>query len=517
MGDLVRKVRETLGRHRMVERGDGVVVGVSGGPDSVALLVCLADLREMLALRLHVAHLDHMLRGADAEQDAQYVRNLAESLKIPSTVDQVDVAALSRSLGTSVEEAGRSARYAFFAQVARSLGFTRVAVAHHLDDQAETVLMRIVRGTGVRGLAGIPPVRPLQGGFSVIRPLAHVTRAEIEEFLRERGLSPRQDVSNQETVYTRNRIRRELLPLLEARYNSGIREALERLACSAAEDDAFLTSLAREKLAHLRSLLPPGSLPRDLASALPASLLARVLNLCFAEVAGDRRDLYHVHIGNLIRLLSLGTAGDSVDLPRGVQATLTYDRLVFELREPPEGAEEVGSSPGAPLPRVRLAVPGITVLSDLGWAILAAVDETDGEERREKDLDAQGVQGLAAVARAAFARCGLGDIRCDPDDIGTEWAVFDQDELPGELSARPWSSGDRMAPFGMAGTKKLSDLFSDLKIPRRDRSSYPVVLSGDRVIWVAGLRAGRDAPVVGQTRRVLALARERACERVADG
>jgi len=306
-------MRENLRRYAMVAPGDGVVAGVSGGPDSVALLDLLFRLREEFNLRLTVAHLNHMLRGREAEEDAAFVAGLAARYGLPFTGERVDVRAYRAVHGGSLEEAAREVRYAFFARVAGETGAARVALGHNADDQAGTVLFHFLRGTGPAGLKGIPPVRGL-----FIRPLLTVRRAAIEAYLAERGLTARLDRSNVRPVYTRNKIRLLLLPLLEKEYNPRIVDALGRLAEVCREEDAYLEALAERALrdallAHEEGLL---RLKAAQVTALPLALRRRVIRLAWQRVTGSEYPLDFGDVERVDRLLADPAGGKQTPLPR---------------------------------------------------------------------------------------------------------------------------------------------------------------------------------------------------------
>jgi len=323
--EFVRAVRDYCAAHELLGHGDGVVAAVSGGPDSVALLTALKELSRPLGLKLHVVHLDHRLRRGSAA-DGDFVRKLAAQLGLRATVGRTDVRALARQRRCSLEEAGRLARYSLFYRVARKLGFMRVAVGHNRDDQAETVLMRFLRGSSASGLAGISPKRLLEdplgrssrGGRScwVIRPLLARSRAEIESFLRLRGARWRRDPSNADQAFSRNRIRHELIPLLERRYNPAVRLALARAAQALGEEDAFLEDAARKAFGEISRRAAGGvRLRLEKAARLPLPLRRRVFRLAAVAAGADLPRLTQAHLDALVALVIPG-------IPRRAEAHL---------------------------------------------------------------------------------------------------------------------------------------------------------------------------------------------------
>ncbi|MDD2201281.1 MAG: tRNA lysidine(34) synthetase TilS [Firmicutes bacterium] len=541
-GDMLdATAKQCIERYSMIDPGDGIVVGVSGGPDSVALLLFLLDIATELDLRLHIAHVNHMIRGADADADADYVEELGHSLGVPVTIRRIDVPRAARTTGATIEDAGRSARYGLFRQTAKALGFAKVAVGHNADDQAETVMMRVIRGTGIRGLAGIPATRDMGEGIRLIRPLINTTRRAIEAYCKEKNINPRQDRTNVDVAYFRNRVRWELLPLLEAKYNSNVRGSLVRLALTAAEYEAYLRSDANELLEQAMAKTTAGggeeagaeagpsrrkaAVQLDLAvlRGAPPALLARALATAFGMVADGEHDLYYPHVNAMCELVATGSVGDSIDLPRGVRAWLTYECLIVDQAEETDvGLSSEGASRehgdwgadyrgGDAAACAKLEVPGVTLAHGCQVKLYAAVGEVNEEPDGFTDVwrERPQPQDLVLMARRACVECGFGEMTLDPSGLGIAWVICDADKAEmDKLSVRPWEAGDRLAPFGMEGTKKVSDIFIDEKIPRGHRAQWPVVVSGGEVIWVVGLRASGIAPVDAKTRRYVVLVSE---------
>ncbi|MGB9793129.1 MAG: tRNA lysidine(34) synthetase TilS [Thermacetogeniaceae bacterium] len=462
--DFRNKVLAFIESRRLLRPGMKVVVGVSGGVDSVALLHVLKE-ATTLSLSLHVAHLNHLLRP-EAGEEARFVRSLARSWGIPVTTGYADVRRIAAAKKTSVEAAGRIARYSFLRHVARMVGADRIAVAHHADDRVETILLNILRGTGPSGLSGIP----VRNG-NVVRPLLCVTRAEIEGYCREAGLKWCVDPSNLSTDYQRNKIRHILLPLLRKEFNPRVEEALLRLAEIVEEEDLFLSEYALRVGRRLVKKRGKRELRLDLSRflRLPRPLQRRLLRSAVVAVAGGLKDFGYIHVEDSIRLLSEGGVGAEVHLPCGVRVRKSYrDFAVFKGEMAPEKRPPVER---------RIAVPGTTELPELGFTVFAQIVERDGGGR----LDL-------------------------PDFSGSPWvAFFDYDELRLPLFVRTRRPGDRIRPFGMEGSKKLKKLFGDLKIPLEERDRIPLVASDGEIYWVVGCRRSRDALVTPETRRVLVL------------
>jgi tRNA(Ile)-lysidine synthase len=476
--DLLPHVRQTMRRYQLISPGDTVIVGVSGGPDSLCLLHVLAALAPPLAARLHVAHLHHGLRAAEADADAAFVAGTAAAWGLPCTLEQADVAALARQSGASLEEAAREARYAFLGRLAAQLDAQAVAVGHNADDQAETVLMHFLRGSGLAGLRGMQPksALPDAGGSGVkgclIRPLLFTPRADILAYCTEHGLQPRFDRSNEDTTFYRNRLRHELLPLL-ATYNPQIRLILGNTAAVLADDYELLR---RDLLAAWPAIAleeDGGRLVLDLHAwrGLPAALQRGVLREAIRRLrAASLRNVSFVHVDHAFWLLHEGRAGDRMTLPAGLELVLGYDRFAVG-----DGGVDlpVNDLPLLDVEWLPLPVPGTVDLA--GWQVamtlLAAADLPPGWQ--------------------------------DNSDPWQAW--LDADVLGPGPALRTRRDGDRFQPLGMAGRSKLlAELFTNAKVPAAARDRWPLLLaSGGDIAWVCGLRIDERAAVTAATQQVV--------------
>ena len=494
MAKVLDQIRETIEQHHLVSPGDAVVVGVSGGPDSLCLLHTLCRLRGEYDLSLHVAHLHHGLRGTEADADAEFVQTLAADWQLPCTVEQAGVPALAREYGLAVEEAARRARYAFLSRVASSIGARTIAVGHNADDQAETVLMHYLRGSGLAGLRGMLPRTPLTDyrllepatpdprgsefpipSLHLIRPLLEVTRTEILAYCAFYGLQPRFDRSNLDTTYFRNWLRHDVLPLL-ALHNPNVREVLRRSARVIAGDYALLRSLLEETWPNV--ILEEG--PRiafDLLAwrALPTSLQRSTLREAIHRLRRSLRNINFVHVENALRVACDGTTGDQTTLPGGLMLTVGCDRFTIadvHAAEPPPDCPLLPLE-GDPL---LVAVPGDTLLPGSEWVLRARI------------LDRE---ALPAGWEA------------NPDP----WrAVLDADAAGSEVWLRTRCPGDRFQPLGMEGrTAKLADFLTNQKVPRALRDRWPLLVGEGGIAWVCGQRLDESARVQDATKRVLSL------------
>jgi tRNA(Ile)-lysidine synthetase-like protein len=489
--DLLREVRRTIQRYRLINPGDTVVVGVSGGPDSLCLLHVLAALMPGLTVRLHVAHLHHGLRGADADADAAFVAEIAAAWGLPCTVQQADVAALANQTGASLEEAAREARYMFLGRLAGEISAQAVAVGHNADDQAETVLMHFLRGSGLAGLRGMQPRSPFPVpkltivncqlsivncqlsivNLRLIRPLLLVPRTDVLQYCAEHGLTPHYDRSNEDTTFFRNRLRHELLPLLES-YNPQIRRTLANTAAVLADDYELLRGNLLATWPDVVTQKGGGRLVVDLAAwrGLPIALQRSVLREAIHRLRASLRNVNFVHVDNALWLLREGVAGDRMTLPAGLELVLGYDR--FAMGD--EGIElPVNDLPQMDVEWLPLPVPGTLDLG--GWQV-------------EMTL-------------------------LDPANLPLGWtentdpwqAWLDADALGPTPALRTWCEGDRFQPLGMAGRSKLlAELFTNVKIPAPARQRWPLLTtSAGDIAWVCGLRVDERAGITATTQQVL--------------
>lgn len=317
---LIDKVKSTVKRYNLLSKGDAVVVGVSGGPDSLALLYILNNLRKIFGLKLHIVHIDHKLRR-DSGKDKEFVINLAKKFKIPVTAETVDIRRLS-SKG-SLEEIARNVRLEALFKVSKRIRAQKVALGHNLDDQAETLLMRVLRGTGLYGLSGILPKRKF-GKFTLIRPLIGVRRKDIESFLKKIKIAPRTDKTNSEDIYFRNKIRNKLLPLLEKEYSGNLKTILSNMAENIGYDYDYLL---REAGRHLSKA--SNRINLDKFSKLHPSIQRLVLRLSISRIKGDTRAITFQHILELEDLILNRPINSIVDLPKSISVIKKKKTLIF--------------------------------------------------------------------------------------------------------------------------------------------------------------------------------------------
>jgi tRNA(Ile)-lysidine synthase len=433
---MLLKIQATLAK--MLTPDEPLLVGVSGGPDSVALL----DILMKSGWRPHVCHLNHQLRGAESDADAEFVRQLATQHGLSCTIESCKVA--------GDEDSARRARHEFFARVAATTNIQKLALAHTADDQVETFLLRLFRGAGVPGLVGIWPERQL-GDLRVVRPLLKARRAEVIEYLNAQGLKFREDSSNVDTKFTRNRIRHELLPLLEREYNPAIRDVLLNTTEILRDEDFYL-------LRHIAQRFYMAVCQNDAVN---------VKALANCPIAVQRR------------ILRFWLGGDSEDGPR----------FTFEHIESARGAA-LGDSPSA-----EIDLPDdLVVYREYEWL----------QKAQRKDIEpVRGRWPLNLTGETIIRELGMRFV------VGETGERFDGDALGGSLFVRTWKNGDRFQPLGMSESKKLQDFFVDEKVPRRRRGRVPLVCTADgRIAWVVSHRIAEPFKVTGQTHRTVQLQAE---------
>jgi tRNA(Ile)-lysidine synthase len=464
---LFERVRRTIRNHAMARKGARVLVALSGGPDSVALTHLLLELQTDGDLAVAgLAHFHHQLRGADADEDEAFCRGMSAALGLPIDVGRADVRGVARASGRSIEDTARELRYRFLEAAADRLGADAVATGHTLDDQAETFLLRLVRGSGSRGLAGILP----RAG-RIIRPLIDIGRADLREYARERGLGWREDATNADLSIPRNRIRHELIPYVERFFNPRIADVLAREAALAHRDDDRLTAEAIDLARTIVLTTKTGNIEIDAValSSLDPALSSRVAHLALSQAAGGR----FIGSDQVLRVLQL--AGD----PHGATADLPGQRATRHGHVIVLGPPAPRIRGGKPDPtnsfRFPLSIPGEVTLDKQEWTVSA---------RRLESLDRPGGFGPARGVEVVIA--------ADPVSL--------------PLAVRFRQRGDRFRPLGMDHGKKLQDFLVDRKIPKEIRDSLPLVVDGDdRIVWVVGESVSEDFRVTEPARGVILL------------
>ena len=473
MKNIVEQTELFIRKHGMIEKDDTVIAGVSGGADSVCLLFILCGLREKLGFQVKVCHVNHGMRGRAADADEAYVEELCARLNVPCRIFHEDVELIAAKRKQSLEEAGRAVRRTAFETMCREDGGTKIATAHHRDDNAETVLLNIARGTGLKGLCGI---RPVQGKW--IRPLLGSDREQIEAFLKGQGLSWCIDATNEEDEYTRNRIRHNILPAMEAQVNAGTVRHLEELSAQAREVWEYLeqgVEEARKRCVRAQGRAEAASGSGEKAEcaeiridgtafAQEASAIQKLLlKECIAAVRGGEKDIASVHLKAVMELFGR-QCGKTLDLPGGVAAERTYDGVTIRKRK--NGKRESAEA-------VQLNVPGETVLPDGIHRVICRFADIS-EKGRAKEL---------------------------PQKSYTKW--IDYDIIKYGLSVRTRQSGDYLVVDEKGSRQKLKSWFINEKIPRELRDEMLLVADGHHIVWIPGWRMSRACQISNRTKRIL--------------
>jgi tRNA(Ile)-lysidine synthase len=471
---LEQRIADFIRKHHLVSQGETLVIGVSGGADSVCLLHVLSKLKTIFDLQLYAAHLNHKLRGEESDEDAWYVVALAESLGIPLILDTRDVASFQEKQRCSLEEAAREIRYQFLSGAAGEAGASRVAVGHTRDDQVETVLMHILRGTGITGLRGLQPETALSTGeegvrLIVVRPLLEVSRLETVAYCNKFRLKPRFDSSNQSCAFFRNRVRLELLPLLR-KYNTQVDTALLRLAAIATDETCYLEEQISGLWPEIVCVEPNALyLDKEKMCGLTSTLQRYLFRKAIEQLLGNIKDIEADHIEAMLHFLTK-PAGKILQLPREVRLAVEYGRVVLSLAE-------TSLSPFPVLNKeVVLNLPGETMVP--GWRIITEI--LDKNE----------------------ATCGF-------TNQNNFTALFDPQKTGSDLLVRSRKRGDRFQPLGMSQQKKLQDFMVDARIPQSWRGSVPLLCSPDKILWVVGWRIDERVKVSGDTEKICRVTFER--------
>jgi tRNA(Ile)-lysidine synthase len=444
----------------LIATGDKVLIGVSGGADSIALLHVLHRFSQVQNYSLIVAHINHMARGKDSDADAGFVESVAEELKLPFYLKKINVGIERLKLKTSFQDAARIIRYQFFEETLQSIGGNRVALGHTADDQVETILINIVRGTGLKGLAGIPQVRD-----SIIRPFLKFYRKDLEIYVKENNISFREDSSNSDKKYLRNRIRHVLIPHLET-YNPSIKKCLQEMSGIAREEDSLLSKTTTDIFKQKRGKYNEKNIIWDIEDfqSYPIALRQRLVREIFCHITGDMQAITAHHVQQIINLFNSPKTGKMLNIPRGVSVTCSYESVFFsKISDGICENEQLVT---------QIAIPGTTEL-------------LEGPIRK--------VQTQIIVCNTELSSLET-----------SRQAFFDLEKTGLGIKARFFRAGDRFCPLGMTGNKKLKSFFIDQKVPQRMRSHIPILTNADDdIIWVYGQRISHHYRVTDKTEKVL--------------
>ena len=462
---MIREIAAFIKEYSLIEEGDLVVCGVSGGADSICLLYCLKALEKEGGFRLHAVHVHHGIRGREADEDERFVRDTAERLKIPYKAVFADVPAYAETHKKSEEEAGRILRKEAFSSYIREIGAERakIALAHHRDDLAETVIFQLARGSGLAGLAGIRP-KLTDGEITVIRPLLGIPRQRIEDWLRKEGIPYRTDHTNLEDKYIRNRIRHHVMPYLEAEIHRGASCHLAENAFLAGEALDFIEEEARKRSAQYVRVCGSDSkaeeilLAKEAFSEEPPFMIPYILRYCLKMISPHQQDISRIHLEDLKKLAGRQT-GKQIDLPGGLVAERTYEGLRFCKKNVGKKQEEGFDEELAEGKTVRIP----------GWKLYCTEDN-----------------GICFPI---------------PEKTYTKWIDFAI--ISDELRVRTRKPGDFLTVRSDGARKKLSDYMTDARIPVSRRDRIPVIADGQEIVWIIGYRLNERYKISEKTEKIL--------------
>ena len=446
---MKKKVLDFIRKNKLVKKGDSVVLGVSGGADSICMLNILAELQKRLGISLYVLHVNHHIRP-EGNADADFVRNVCTKLKIPHRVVNADVPGIAKHEKISVEEAGRYVRYEEFSNYAYEVGAKKIAVAHNSNDNAETVLMNLARGTGIKGLGGIAPKREMEDAngnvLEVIRPILCLSRKEIEQYLKENEIEYVTDATNESTDYTRNKIRLEIMPLLE-NINDNAMQNITNASNELKDTSEYIEKDVDEAYNKFVTEENGRLFLSDESFAIDPIVLTGVIRKMIENTAGKLKDITRIHVGDVVSL-SEKQVGKKIDLPYSIVAEREYEGISISTESnEPEGEEDVKE-------------------------VVVTFEEDDFDREHIEELKY------------------------------TKWLDYDK---IGDVVVRTRKRGDYIVIGADGSTKKLKKYFIDEKIPRRERDQVLVVADGNHVLWVVGYRISEDVKVTPETKKVIKL------------
>ncbi|MFD3155551.1 tRNA lysidine(34) synthetase TilS [Haloimpatiens sp. FM7330] len=453
---MLDKVLETIKVNNMFAKGDKVIVAVSGGPDSMCLLHMLYNIKNQLDISIVVAHLNHCLRGKDADEDEKCVEKFCEKVGVKFFSKRVDVNKLANDKNISCELAGREARYQFFHEVKDKTKAQKIAVAHNANDKAETVIMRIIRGTGLDGLSGIKPIRD----NVIVRPIINLTRQEIEEYCKQNNIDTRIDKTNLENIYSRNKIRLELIPYIEKNFNKDIINTINRFSEIVSKDNEYLEKLANDKYEMYCNFKNGKIIINKQIFYEDEAILTRVVRICLLKIKGNLYNLEKKHIYDILKIQKHST-GKKINLPGNLIVTNNYgDIYIYNKQDMNFDSNE----------QVRINLNSKQYINNLSININTCIEENNINIKYESNEYIK---------------------------------YFDFEKIQGDILLRFRRKGDRFTPLGMKGSKKLKDLFMDLKIPKDERDRIPLICFGNNIGWVVGYRISEKYKIDRNTRKIL--------------
>ena len=454
--DIRKRFLKFIKEKNIVKSGDKILVGLSGGPDSVCMLNLLCSIRDEEKIEVAAAHINHMLRGEEADKDEEYSKKLCESLGVRFFSKRIDINKYALETGKSSELAGREARYDFFDEIINKINFNKIATAHNANDQAETILMRIMRGTGLEGLGGIPVER--EGKY--IRPILFMKREEVEQYCKENNLNPHIDATNLERIYSRNKVRLDILPYMKNNFNPNIVETINRMALLLQDDNEFIEG-------EVNKAYKDNCFERENSIVISKNLfnihsaiVTRVIRKALFIINKSNYDMEMKNIEDIIELSNLGT-NKRVDLPKDIYAENVYGDIIIRKKE-----------------YIKNKLSNELTLN-------------------KKDILHNEVIFDEYIIN--FDLVNNKDIKQENDELIKK---FDYDKI-NNVTIRYRKDGDRITPLGMKGSKKLKDIFIDMKIPKEKRDEIPLIQFNDEISWIVGIKMSDKFKITKETKHIL--------------
>lgn len=452
---MIQKVKNTIEEYRLINNNDKIIVAVSGGPDSMCLLDILRKMKDDIRIELIVAHINHCTRGEESDGDEEYVREYCKKYNIVFKSLRVDIEKVAKENGISTEMAGREERYAFFDKIFHENNANKIALAHNANDLAETVLMRIIRGTGLEGLEGIKPIRDNK----YIRPILYSMRSEIESYCEKERLNPRIDKTNEQNIYSRNKIRLDLIPYIKENFNGDIINTINRLAMNARMDNeyfdyvtesAFLKYCIQEKEGY--------NIDKSLFSEYD-SIITRVIRMCLSKSLGNTYNIERKHIYDIIELQK-NISGKIINLPKDIVCINNYGNIIIGKRNKKKNSKNL---------LYNLEMNKDIYIEEINAdLILRKIKKNEYKNNNKKDIK-----------------------------------YFDLDKIKGTIVLRYKKEGDKITPLGMKGSKKIKKVFNENKIPVDERETTPLICIGEEVAWIVGYGISDKFKIDANTKNIL--------------
>lgn len=461
-------VRSNILEKSLISTGDNVVLALSGGPDSVFLFHNLRILRETIGFNLYASHINHMYRGDDALHDEEFTRNLCDKYGIELFVKRKNATEYAKDLKVTEEEAGRILRYTFFRENLDQVGGGKVALAHNLNDQAETVLQRIIRGTGIDGLSAMTFIKD-----NIVRPMLNVSKDEIMSYLHENNYEYCIDITNTQDIYGRNKVRLNLIPYLEENFNPNIQNSLYRMSQAMERDKKIIEKYVEVKFSELLKEKTENNLVLDLniLKSLDIGEAGRIIRRGIEELKKNTVNVEMKHIDNAIDLIKTGKTGKQIDLTEGFTIAISYDNFIINKR-----VEKV------PDFEYNVVLNKLNYINEVNKNLLLTLEDV-------KDV------------------IDVKNINIEDKDI----IYFDYDLIKGKIIARNRRAGDSIIPSGMNGSKKIKDIFIDLKVPKEERNKKIILADDESILWLEGYRINDKYKVSAASKKILKVSIGRTC------